>query len=47
MGGITTRSDSVLEVTSGEAYTITVDSTVNGSETHEVLQARRVGDCKK
>lgn len=47
MGGITTRSDSVLEVTSAEAYTITVDSTVNGSETHEVLQARRVGDCKK
>ena len=47
MGSITTRSDSVLEVESAEAYTITVDSTVNGNQTHEVLRARRVGDCKK
>ena len=47
MGGMTSTSDSVLEVLSDEAYTLTVDSTVNGTTTHEVLQARRTGDCKK
>lgn len=45
MAGMTTQSDSVLEVESAEAYTITVDSIVDGSKTHEVLRARRVGDC--
>jgi hypothetical protein len=47
MGGMTSKSDSVLEVLGDEAYTLTVDSTVNGTTTHEVLQARRTGDCKK
>lgn len=47
MGGTTSKSDSVLEVLSDEAYTLTVDSTVNGTTTHEVLQARRTGDCRK
>ena len=47
MGGMSTKSDSVLEAESAEAYTITVDSTVDGSKTHEVLRARRIGDCAK
>jgi hypothetical protein len=47
MAGMTTQSDSVLEVESAEAYTITVDSIVDGSKTHEVLHARRIGDCTK
>jgi hypothetical protein len=45
MAGMTTTSDSVLEVESAEGYTITVDSTSDGSKTHEVLHARRTGDC--
>ena len=47
MAGMTTTSDSVLEVLSDQAYTITVDSTVDGDKTHEVLQARRLGDCAR
>jgi hypothetical protein len=45
MAGMTTQSDSVLEAESAEAYTITVDSIVDGSKTHEVLRARRIGNC--
>ena len=47
MGGMTSKSDSVLEVESAEAYTVTVDSTVDGKKSHEVLRARRTGDCKR
>ena len=47
MAGMTTTSDSVLEVESAEVYTITVDSVVDGDKTHEVLRARRTGDCAK
>jgi hypothetical protein len=47
MAGMTIQSDSVLTVDSAEAYTITVDSTEDGVKTHEVLRARRVGDCAK
>ena len=47
MAGMTITSSSVLTVESAEAYTITVDSTEDGVKTHEVLQARRVGDCVK
>jgi hypothetical protein len=47
MGGSTTRSDSVLEVTSAEAFTITVDSVTGDSKTHEVLTAHRIGDCAR
>jgi hypothetical protein len=36
-----------LEVQSAEAYTITVDSIVDGDKTHAVLRARRNGDCAK
>jgi len=47
MAGTTTASDSVLEVESATAYTITVDSTTDGEKSHEVLRARRIGDCAK
>ena len=47
MTGMTTTSDSVLEVESAEAYTITVDSVVDGAKSHEVLHARRTDDCAK
>ena len=47
MGGMLSKSDSVLEVESAEAYTVTVDSTVDGQKSHEVLRARRTGDCKR
>jgi hypothetical protein len=47
MAGMTSKSDSVLEVESAEAYTITVDSTVDGKKSHEVLHARRTGDCAR
>ena len=47
MAGMTIKSDSVLTVDSAEAYTITVDSVVDGARTHEVLRARRIGDCAK
>ena len=47
MGRVTSKSDSVLEVESAEAYTITVDGTVDGTKSHEVLRARRTGDCAK
>lgn len=47
MAGMTTTSDSVLEVESAEAYTVTVDSIVDGGKVHEVLRARRTGDCAK
>jgi hypothetical protein len=46
MGNMTSTSASVLEVESAEAFTITVESTVDGSKSREVLRARRVGDCK-
>jgi hypothetical protein len=47
MGGTTSKSDSVLEVESPEAYTVTVDSIVDGKKSHEVLRARRTGDCAR
>ena len=46
MGNMTSSSASVLEVDGPEAFTITVESTVDGSKSREVLRARRVGDCK-
>jgi len=46
MGKMTSTSASVLEVESAEAFTITVESTVDGSKSREVLRARRVGDCQ-
>ena len=40
-------SNSVLEVHGPEAYTITIESTMGNTKTHEVVTARRVGDCAK
>ena len=47
MGGMSVTSKSVLEAQGTEAYTITIDSVTDGVKTHEVVTARRVGDCKK
>lgn len=47
MAGTTTTSNSVLEFQGTDAYKLTVDSTIDGMKTHEVLVARRVGDCPK
>lgn len=47
MGGMRSTSDSVLDATSDEAYTITIDSVIGNARTHEVLAARRLGDCAK
>ena len=47
VGGMSSRSVSVLDVESAEAYTVTVNSTVNGKKSHEVLRARRMGDCAR
>lgn len=47
MGRMTSTSDSVLEVKSPRAYTLTVDSVTDGEESHEVLTARRLGDCAR
>jgi hypothetical protein len=47
MGGMSSTSVSVLEVQSAEAYTITIDSVMGSTKTHEVVTARRVGDCPK
>lgn len=46
IGAMTSTSNSVLEVKSTEAYTITVDSVTDGTKTHEVVTARRVGECR-
>lgn len=47
MGGMRSTSNSVLDATSDEAYTITIDSVFGNAKTHEVLTARRLGDCAK
>lgn len=40
-------SNSMLEVQGPEAYTITIESVVGKATTHEVVTARRMGDCAK
>lgn len=45
MAGLDVQSAAVLEVDSAEAYTLTIDSIEDGEKTHEVLRARRIGDC--
>ena len=47
MGGMSSTSVSVLEVRSTEAYTIVIDSVMGSTKTHEVVTARRLGDCPK
>lgn len=47
MGSISSTSNSVLEALGSEAYTITIDGVVGSTRTHEVVTARRVGDCAK
>ena len=45
IAGMTTVSDSTLEVKGDEAFTITIDSDIDGEKSHEVMTARRTGDC--
>lgn len=47
IGGISSTSHSTLVADGDEAYTVTVDSETDGARTHEVLTARRLGDCPK
>jgi hypothetical protein len=44
--GISAQSTSVITVDSDSAYRLNVDGTAAGEKTHEVLLARRIGDCK-
>lgn len=45
VAGMTSQSRSTLVVQGAEAYTLTVDSSSAEMKTHEVLLARRLGDC--
>lgn len=47
MGGMSVSSKSVLEAQGADAYTITIESVTDGVKMHEVVTARRVGDCRK
>lgn len=47
IGGMSSTSRSTLVADGAEAYTVTVDSETDGAKTHEVLTARRLGDCPK
>jgi hypothetical protein len=44
---MTSTTESVTTVTGPDAYTVTVDGVTNGQKTHEVLRARRLGNCPK
>lgn len=43
--GVSAQSKSVLTVESDSAYRLTVESRQDGHTTHEVMVARRVGEC--
>jgi hypothetical protein len=45
IGGMTSVSESLLEVDGAEGFTITIDSETDGMKTHEVMRAKRLGDC--
>lgn len=45
MQGVSVESRSVLTVKGDGAYRLVVDSLEDGRKKHEVLVARRVGDC--
>jgi hypothetical protein len=47
IGTMTSTTESVTTVTGPDAYTVTVDGVTNGQKTHEVLRARRLGNCPK
>jgi hypothetical protein len=47
IGNMTSTSRSTLVADGDEAYTVTIDSETDGAKTHEVLAARRLGDCPK
>jgi hypothetical protein len=45
--GVTSNTTSTIVVESDSAYTLTVDGTTDGQATHEVMKARRIGDCAR
>lgn len=45
--GVSSKSTTTIVVESEGAYTLTVDGTMDGRASHEVMKARRVGDCPK
>jgi hypothetical protein len=45
--GKTTASQSVLDATTAEAYTLTVQTATDKARFREVLNAKRIGDCSK
>lgn len=47
MQGVSSTGKSVLTVQSDSAYEIRVDSDFGGKKTHEVLRAKRTGDCPR
>ena len=47
IGSVSSTSRSTLVADGNEAYTVTIDSETDGVKTHEVLTARRLGDCPK
>ena len=47
IGSVSSTSRSTLVADGNEAYTVTIDSETDGVKTHEVLAARRLGDCPK
>jgi hypothetical protein len=47
LSGRDVRSVTVMTVSSPTAYRLVVDATAGMESSHEVLEARRVGDCPK
>ena len=47
MQGASSTGKSVLTVQSDGAYEIRVESDFGGKKTHEVLRAKRTGDCPR
>jgi len=43
--GISSNTKTVITVESDSAYRLTVDGETDGEKTHEVMVAKRIGDC--
>ena len=47
VAGMSSTTTTTIVVESDSSYTLTVEGTTDGAPTHEVMKARRVGDCAK
>lgn len=45
--GVSSTTTTTIVVESDSAYTLTVEGKTDGEPTHEVMKARRIGDCAK